>query len=459
MGETATDLTGNRLQLVRVLQAIAQATFALFFVLLLGANSVAADGGPLTWLPLLRLPVAGGGWESIGPVALLPFFSALAWLGGRRLGVAPAPFSFGWPRLTWPGVAIGLLALGRVALACAQGECSAGSLFRLLILLALGAWTYLYIVNEQPDLLWVAAPVILLQSFTGMAQFYLQSDLGWQFLGERALDPAVSGVSIVWRDEARWLRGYGLTGHPNILARTLVPFLLTLPILARGATTRRRRLLGAVFLVGIGGMLVTLSRWAWACLLLGLVINALPYAIQSVRGRAWAFPRPAVVTLGTSAVLIALFLTVYGDTVAGRAAVTTTATEAMSVGERQRDLAIGWALVRSTPVLGVGYEQYLPAASELDPAADIVHTVPLWWAAELGVMGAALWLVLVVAPLWRPGVLGRHAPYTALWLGFWLLGMLYTGPNPLIEIRSMLMAGLVAGVVALSDSSRVQSER
>ncbi len=449
MDETATKETITNTRLIRLLRTTSQVSFTLFFVLLLGANSVAADGGPLTWLPLLRLPVAGGGWDSIGPVALLPVVSLLAWFGSRHLTITPPTFSFGWSRLTFLGLAVGLLALGRVGLACADGDCSPGSLFRLTILLALGAWTYLYLVNEQPDLFWVAAPVILLQSITGMAQFWSQSDLGWQLLGERILDPAVSGISIVWRDEIRWLRGYGLTGHPNMLARTLVPFLLLIPILARGASVGRRRWLGLVFLFGIGGMLVTLSRWAWACLLLGLAINAVGVALSAVRSRTVQLPRTALITMAASAVMIALFMAVYGDTAAGRAAVTSSATEAMSVGERQRDLAIGWQLVQSAPAIGVGYEGYLPAAQALDATADISHTIPLWWAAELGVLGGALWLILLAAPLWRAGVLGRYAPYTALWLGFWLLGLLYAGPNPLVEVRSILMAGLVASVVAL----------
>lgn len=411
---------------------------------------MAADGGPLTWLSFLQLPVAGGDWNSLGPVALLPVVSVLAWLGYRHLSVDPAPFTFGWPRLTYLGLALALLALGRVGLACADGGCSTGSVARLVILLALGAWTYLYVANERPDLLWVVAPIIVLQSFVGMAQFWSQSDLGWQFLGERALDPAISGISVVWRDDARWLRAYGLTGHPNMMARTLVPFLLMIPILWHSSSLRRRQLLGLIFVVGIGGMLVTLSRWAWACLLLGLLINAVPYGIRLIRGQTVTLARTVPVTIAVSGILIALFLVVYGDTVAGRAVVTSSATEAMSVGERQRDLAIGWQLVQSAPTIGVGYERYLPAARSLDPTADLVHTVPLWWAAELGIVGAALWLMLLAAPLWRKGVLNRYAPFTALWLGFWLMGLLYAGPNPLTEVRSMLMAGLVAGVVALS---------
>ncbi len=452
MDETATSEIVAGTRLVRLLRATSQVSFTLFFVLLLGANSVAADGGPLTWLPLLRLPVAGGDWDSIGPVALLPIVSLFAWLGSRRLTISPPKFSFGWSRLTILGVAIGLLALGRVGLACVDGGCSTGSLFRLTILLSLGAWAYLYVVNEQPDLFWVAAPVIVLQSVAGIAQFWSQSDLGWQLLGERTLDPAVSGISVVWRDEARWLRAYGLTGHPNMLARTLVPFLLMIPILARDASVGRRRWLGLVFLFGIGGMLVTLSRWAWACLLLGLLINAVGFALHTVRSRAVTLPRTALVTIAASGMMILLFLVGYGDTVAGRAVVTSSATETMSVGERQRDLAIGWRLVQSAPAVGVGYEGYLPAAQALDPTADISHTIPLWWAAELGVLGGGLWLLLLAAPLWRAGVLGRYAPYTALWLGFWLLGLLYAGPNPLAEVRSVLMAGLVAAVVALSAS-------
>ena len=80
--------------------------------------------------------------------------------------------------------------------------------------------------------------------------------------------------------------------------------------------------------------------------------------------------------------------------------------------------------------------------------------MPLWLAAELGVAGALVWLWLLLAPVARRGALGRFAPLTALWLGFWLLGLLQPAPHPLLDLRSALLAGLVAALVARSRPTR-----
>ena len=67
--------------------------------------------------------------------------------------------------------------------------------------------------------------------------------------------------------------------------------------------------------------------------------------------------------------------------------------------------------------------------------------------AELGLVGLLLWGVLLVAPVARREALGRHAPQTALWVGFWLLGLLYPAPHPLLELRSVLLTGLIMGLM------------
>ncbi len=66
------------------------------------------------------------------------------------------------------------------------------------------------------------AIVALLQGRVAIAQFMQQSSVGLDWLGELALHRELRGYSIVWAQNQRWLRAYGLTGHPNVLAATML---------------------------------------------------------------------------------------------------------------------------------------------------------------------------------------------------------------------------------------------
>lgn len=433
-----------------VLRRVADVAFGLYLILLLGANSVAAAGGPPAWLPLWRLPAAGGEWRGVGVIGLLPLVSMAAWLLHRRATTGLGALGWGWTRPGRPLALLAAVALLSLARSCFGDACDAAGMARLALLIGHGVWVYLYVVNEKPNLFWIVAAIIVLQAGAAIGQFVWQRELGLGFLGEPALDPAVKGVSVVMRGPERWLRGYGLTNHPNTAAGTLVTALLILPLCTPRAGPWGRVLAGLVFALGVAGLLTTLARWAAVCLALGLAVHALPWLRALAAGRRP--PRHVVATAGLVALVGVLFLGVYGDAVVGRAVATETPVENRSLWERERDTQIAWRLLATEPWTGVGFGQYVSAARVHDAWAEVVHNTPLLWGAELGVVGLLLWGWLVAAPVLRRGAFSRHAPYTALWLGFWLLGLLYPAPHPLFELRSALLAGLVVGLVALSTA-------
>ena len=325
--------------------------------MLLGTNSTTASGGALTWFSFWQLPNTGGEWTRIGPVSLLPIISLATWALYRFRTRTLLTITWGAWRIILPLFGLWALALLSV---CDENGCDLIAWLRLLALLAHLMWVYLLIVNERPDLFWVLTAIVASQASVAIAQFIWQSDVGLQFLGELALDPAELGVSIVMRDGERWLRGYGLTVHPNTLARTLLPGMLLLLIFLRNRPTRLRQIVVAGYSFwDMPGSLTTLSRWGLACMFLGLLLFALPQLRQAQRSKHLALSA-TVVRIGASvAAVSALFLIVYGSTVVGRVVELDTPIENRSLWERQRDTNISVELFSEHPWRGVGYGQYL----------------------------------------------------------------------------------------------------
>jgi O-antigen ligase len=445
-----------RHRLAAFARSLSYVTFGLFLVLVLGANSIARSGGPLSWLPLWRLPAATGELDAVGIVSLLPLLSVGSWWFGRANRPPGTAWSWGPARIYIPVGLLGLLVGANLVAQCLDGLCPFGGLARVLLLLGLFAWVYLYVINERPALVPIVSGILLLQAAVAVGQFVLQRDLGLRFLGELVLDPEQSGVSVVMNEGARWLRGYGLTIHPNVAARTLVSGLMMLVVLRGEARGPWRWVWWLAAGGGLLGLLVTLSRWAWVCLALGLAIAAWP-AVRSLArtGIDWRRSRALPVAVAFVAGLL-FFGLLYGGTITGRLFGTESSIESRSIWERQRDLAIAVRLVAAEPLSGVGFGRYLAPARALDPWAELVHNVPLLLAAELGLLGFFGWLLLLVAPVARPGAFAGRAAQTGLWVAFWCLGLLYLQPHLFTELRSMLLAGLVAGLVALPSALESQ---
>jgi hypothetical protein len=135
--------------------------------------------------------------------------------------------------------------------------------------LALLFGVYLYVVNEIRSPFDLAAPVaaqIVIQAVVAVGQVLKQHSLGLQTLGEYNLDPAWNGISIVWAEGTRSLRGYGLSDHPNILGGCLAFALILLGTWHVQTDSRWRTVSGAIWALGALALLLTFSRSAWLAL-------------------------------------------------------------------------------------------------------------------------------------------------------------------------------------------------
>lgn len=373
---------------------LSQAAFGLFLFLTLATPAWRA--GPFTWWPLWQTPMLAGRGAAIGLLSLLPLLVLLTWWASRRPRAqlwhwGPKPVTLAW---------LGLSILVLISLDTALTWRTATQ----LIGLGLAWFVYLYVLNEQPDLTLLIVLLVLLQSGIAIGQFILQGDLGLTFLGELSLDPAVEGISVLWARDQPWLRGYGLTAHPNMLGGMLAVALLWLLPAWRRARGGTAAALLLTLIIGLGGLSVTFSRAAW----LGLALGAAVW-LWSNRPRKWLNVKILLILLPGL-----LFLVIYGDLAASRFLALGTPLEAQSLNQRLQDMSVAVTLWQQNPLRGVGAGNYLPVAASVDPTAVTAHNVTLLVAAELGLLGLFTWLVLAVAGLAASSRLALAAPWVAM---------------------------------------------
>lgn len=420
----------SRVYFASYVSAVSRAAFCLFLILLLLSHASAANPGPFGWLPHPAI-LHRYGWR-VGLLAWLPLLILGGWAYSRMAAPRPA-WTWGRLRLTLPLLGLTLLALAHIL---------AGAPPTLAVPLGLFWLVYLFRLNNgRTGLKWVFVIVLTGQSVVAMGQFAGQRPLNLTWLGEAALSLNTPGTSVVLHNGANWLRAYGLNSHPNQLGLLLTVLLLMLWPYRYAAPGWERALIWLALGLGLAGLAISWSRAAWLGLLVGTAVYTLSWRRSS---RQW--PRPAapqiLLLLPLTAVLL-IFLYTYGDIVAARLLLLDSCLENWSLYERRRDATIALQIISQKPITGIGLGNYQAAAAQTDPAAQIVHNVPLLIAAELGLPGAALWLAFLIAPLARPGTFSHFAPQTAVWLALIVISLLQPEPH-LFLVKGAALWGLAA---------------
>jgi O-antigen ligase len=431
------------LQLVDKIPAIfANVAFTLFMVLAL--CTPAWRVGPFSWWPLWQLPVPYDQPAQIGLLSLLPLLWVLAWAGGRIIQRQRQNWQWGDAIMTLPLLILSLLILRSLDLALNERTIIQA------IGLALFWCSYLYSINTHPSLTLPLLIVVLVQGGVALAQFALQRDLGLAFLGEVPLDPQIQGTSVLWNSRQEvWLRGYGLSAHPNVLGATLAVLLLVL--LLRLPHVRGWRQVGLAMGLAVGtlGLLVSFSRTGWLAFLGGLV-----YWMFCSRDLRWLWTRRVV---WLPFLIVPIFLLLYRDLILSRWIHLDTLIEARSIQERLRDAQVAFQLISAHPWLGVGAGNGLDAAQAVHPTAGPVHSVPLLVTVELGLLGGICWLLLMSLPLLQfrfLRILPSYVhPYRAVWIGVLIAGLFDTPLWLTTSWRAGLLLGCLAAIqVQVTDS-------
>jgi O-antigen ligase len=246
----------------------------------------------------------------------------------------------------------------------------------------------------------VLAAGLLWNSLLAFAQVALQHDVGLRFLGEFALDPSRSGVSIVQAEGVRWLRPYGLLPHPNVLGGFLAVGLLA--ALAWVLDSRRGHwLMGlSLLLPGLWALLLTFSRSAW----LGFAAGGVAALPLLIRGRLLrrALRGQTLITLGLVVVVGALFILSYSPFLLSRSGISEESVERRSLSDRSVYAAFAVMAINERPITGVGIGNFPWRASyylqftNFDLRGEPVHQVFLLAWAELGLAGFALTIAALI---------------------------------------------------------------
>lgn len=289
------------------------------------------------------------------------------------------------------------------------------SFYHALRLVLLGG-LYLFIVNEIHLLAWVTVPLalqIFIQAIIGVAQFYQQHSLGLQSLGEYELDPFWSGVSVVFANDVRVLRAYGLTDHPNILGGCLA-FAMILRAARFGEARLRAKVLTAiVFSFAAIALLLSFSRAAYGALGLGILF----ILFVLVRTRQFESLKQFALLLVLTAIVVLPFawqnLNALGTRANGAASATTDALEIRSLAERNALNGAANRIFIDHPILGIGLGALPEGIKTENPNFEFysqpAHITLLDAAAETGIFGALFYSALIVAPWLALGTLQRRS--------------------------------------------------
>ncbi|MCB0076959.1 MAG: O-antigen ligase family protein [Anaerolineales bacterium] len=372
------------------------------------------------------LPLFAAPGIAVGEVVALLVIAAY---GQRR--------TWHWPRVAWPFALLVLLALITTPLALSPR----------LALFTTVRWAIallLLLVLSQPNVPWRAMRRcfllgLALQVAVVVAQVATQGPLGLP--GEMALWPEQSGAAVLTVGGQRWLRGYGLTFHPNLLGGFLAAGLvLTLPLLR----DLRWRLLWLWLALGL---LLTFSRSAW----LATALTVPPLALWL--GRRWpALRRPLLLTLGSALLFAAIAAVPLAPQLLSRLSPPPpTGTESFALTERAVLTRIAIDFIGAEPLTGVGAGNFAVAMRDAGFAErpQPVHNVTLLLAAELGFHGALVWVALWLLPVATTDL--RRSPWSptllAAWLALSLIALWDFYPWGLSEGRLLLVTLLAWGQV------------
>ncbi len=288
--------------------------------------------------------------------------------------------------------------------------------------------------ENASDLNLVASAVVssaFLQSLLGMVQFFTAKSVGLRFLGESVLGLKIGGSSTFWAGSEKYLRAYGTTSHPNILAAFLFLALVALAYLffkqIDKKDIKKIVLYETALFVLTFGFLLTFSRTAlfWGILILFLVGLAAAYKFKTFGAKIFLPSFLTFIFLGVLIIWQPLFT---------RANVSTSED---AFTQRVLYMETASKMIKEKPLLGSGVGSFTlsmqKTLQDLVGSKDIkpwiyqpVHNIYLLSISEIGTLGFLAFLSLIFFVFWRmrENLKDFSNPYLIVLIGFLFFGLL-----------------------------------
>ena len=243
--------------------------------------------------------------------------------------------------------------------------------------------------------MWVVSCAV--QASIGILQIIFQRNFGLWFLGESLLDVNAHGVAVVAVEAHKFLRAYGTTPHPNVLALLLMIGLWGALWLYTVYPDRRTKIgILVAYAIILFAFLLTFSRTvivAWILATLAMVV------IVSFRKEWKNIVYPLTVTMLT----VLLFLALFWPQVHSRLRISA---DDEAISQRLFYMEIGTASARQNLLRGIGIGQFVPHFMQTlrhYPAFmyQPVHNAYLLILDELGLLGLLFFFGFLASLFWR----------------------------------------------------------
>ncbi len=266
----------------------------------------------------------------------------------------------------------------------------------------------------------------IFQAAIAIAQYFKQGSLGLKLLGESPLSVNATGVAVFIADSEKYLRAYGTTPHPNVLAAWLFLAIFAFynyyfyfyphtkrgllgsraegadPRYGVGVYPRDKSYLGKFLLICqpvlLVGLFFTFSRIIIGLWALGAAIRVLLLFKKSLHGFLVATKQYTITIVVITLVTSSLFAAFFWPQVKSRALVSM---DEEAVTQRIFYNKIAESVTIANPVLGVGIGQSVPQLMNKlkhwpSYIYQPVHNIYLLIASETGFIGLALFLLFLL---------------------------------------------------------------
>lgn len=253
---------------------------------------------------------------------------------------------------------------------------------------------------------WIGAALV--QSALGIWQFATQIVAAHTLLGIAVHDPLDLGTSVIEAGGSRALRAYGGFPHPNIFGAYLaVSVIVCFAALSRTIKKWQWIVLTVSAQVIVIALLFTFSRSAWLGVFGASMMGLFFFLKKGLRGmRNYIIPviHPSVVAVVISVITVGIFSAYFSEEIQTRFGLIQSRLETKSASERIFSIERAGPVFQTHGLLGVGMGNFTNTLFSLEEERGItqawhtyqpIHNVFLLVFAELGIIGALLFIVLI----------------------------------------------------------------